>query len=87
MVIRGFREVMGSWKIMEISVPRSFSISRLDRERISLSSKRMEPFMRLRWGLWSRRMDLAVMDLPQPDSPTTPWISPGRTARSTPDRA
>ena len=72
MVMRGFREVIGSWKIMEMSVPRIFSISRLERVSSSLPSKRMLPRIRLRWGLCKRRMDLAVMDLPQPDSPTTP---------------
>jgi hypothetical protein len=74
----GFSEVMGSWKIIEISLPRILRISiRRQRERgcavVEISPSTILPggcgisFMMLR-----RRHRLC----PQPDSPTTPSVSP-----------
>ena len=47
------------------------------------------PFMEIvpESGLRSKAMDLASVDLPQPDSPTTDTISPRRICNETPLRA
>ena len=38
-------------------------------------------------GSWSRMSSRPSVDLPQPDSPTMPSVSPRRTARETPSTA
>ena len=83
----GFRLVSGSWKIMPTFVPRSL---RTDAGGISVRSspsRSIDPEdTRPPWG--SRPIsDRAVMVLPEPDSPTTPRVSPALTTRSTPDSA
>ena len=69
MVISGFSDVMGSWKIIAISRPRT------DRatagSRMSRPRQRIEPRM-IRPGVCtSPRTASAVTLLPEPDSPTT----------------
>jgi hypothetical protein len=73
----GFRALMCSWKIIEISLPRSAVIS----EGFFLSRlsprKRMSPAVTRIGGSGSSRMMLrAVSVLPQPLSPTMPTTSP-----------
>jgi hypothetical protein len=81
----GFSDVMGSWKIIEMRLPRT------SRMRASLACTRSSPWnstrpSRMRPGGdgMSRSSASAVMLLPQPDSPTTHRVSPARTSKSTP---
>ena len=79
MVSTGLRLVIGSWKIIAILRPRSARIASFGSVVSSWPSKRIEPpTMRPVSGAISRRIDSAVTDLPQPDSPTMPSVSPGR---------
>ena len=76
--IRGFRAVMGSWKIMAMFRPRYWFHCSSLRPRKSEPSKRIFP-----WGILAFRgcrpmAERAVMVLPQPDSPTRPNASPLR---------
>ena len=70
-VIRGFRDAYGSWKIICISV-RRFCISFLPHFKMSLPSKKICPAL----GSDSLSMVLPSVDLPHPDSPTTPRVCP-----------
>jgi len=78
----GLREVMGSWKIIPISFPRIDLISSSGIEsRSSLSTPSLEkkifPFLyRAVFDGSNLRIDNAVTDLPEPDSPTMARISP-----------
>ena len=78
---RGVRLVMGSWKIMVISLPlicrRSDGVTFLR----SLPSNIMLPSVTLIWFLSRSWRASAVMLLPQPDSPTIPTISPFPTVK------
>ena len=71
----GFREVMGSWKIMDTRLPRILRKSFMGMSSRLWPSRVMEPET-LALGWVSRMMDRAVMLLPQPDSPTMPRVSP-----------
>src|SRR5215475_13805187 len=76
MVKSGFREAMGSWRIMAIRRPRIRRNSRwLLRVRSSPSNRTRPPTMRAARG---RRptIDRHVVVLPLPDSPTSPKVSP-----------
>ena len=76
---------MGSWKIMEMSSPRSFCRARLSISKISSPSKRMEPSRIFPvFSASRRRMLRAVVDLPAPVSPTRPRVSPSFTVKLTP---
>ena len=68
---------MGSWKIMPILLPRQARIS--SRE----SCARSVPSSTILAGGWGSRpmIESAVIDLPQPDSPTTASVSPRRMTR------
>ena len=84
----GFSEVIGSWKIIEISLPRTFPSSRSESFVSSRPSKtiRLPGSMRPRSS--SRPMiESAVTDLPLPDSPTTPSVPPAWSSKSTPSTA
>jgi hypothetical protein len=81
-VMRGLSDAYGSWK----------TICSLRRRRRS-----SPPFIvvtSLPWnrtlpdvGSTSRSTERAVVDLPQPDSPTIPSVSPCRTSKLTPHTA
>jgi hypothetical protein len=84
MVCRGFSEVIGSWKMIEIRRPRiermplSGSVSR------SCPSKMISP---LGWDaadVSSRSTDSADTVLPEPDSPTSATVSPLAMENDTP---
>ena len=81
-VLRGFSDEYGSWKIICISRRSAFSSSPL-MCAISLPSKRIDPSV----GSISRSSSRAVVDLPQPDSPTIPSVSPRRTSKLMPSTA
>src|SRR5438874_576783 len=90
----GFRLVMGSWKIIAMLLPRMPRTSSSSIFKMSWPSKTIWPFTILPGGCGMSRMsDSAVTDLPQPDSPTRPSVSPASrlkvtpsTARTTPSR-
>src|SRR5260221_9043359 len=79
---RGSREAKGSWKIIAIS-RRVRRIAAGPRRSTSWPLKSTSPAV----GSTRRRMDRPSVDLPQPDSPTSPSVSPWRIARSTPSTA
>ena len=92
-VYMGEKATMGSWKIMDIclprteriSSPRGFSFRRSVRPKPSASkiiSPSAEHFLSL-----MPRMALLVRLLPQPDSPTSPRVSPFLISKSTPRTA
>ena len=69
----GFSDVIGSWKIIEISLPRIFASSPSWSVTRSRPSNRMRESSAIRPGRSTSRItESAVTDLPQPDSPTTP---------------
>ena len=83
MVSTGFSAVIGSWKTMAMSLPRSRRIARSETLPTSWPLTTTWPLMRAFLGS-SRIAVMAVTDLPEPDSPTTATTSPGRTSRVTP---
>jgi hypothetical protein len=84
----GFKAVIGSWNTIEMRAPRI--------ERMSFSSivTRLFPS---NWislpgsirpgGRTRRRRESAVTDLPHPDSPTSPTVSPDPISKLTPSTA
>ena len=88
MVITGLSDVIGSWKIIEISLPRTRRISSsLIFRRSRPASFTVPETMRPGGSGMSRISDSAVMLLPQPDSPTIARVSPEATWKSTPSTA
>ena len=71
--LRGFREAMGSWKIICIWVRRVLFWLWFSLPLISCPSKVILPAV----GSYSRMMLRPMVDLPEPDSPTRPYVSPG----------
>src|SRR5205085_4308422 len=82
----GLSEVIGSWKIIAISRPR---ISRISYSLIRVRSWPLNMTLppTIRPGRCSRMMLIAVTDLPQPDSPTMPSVSPEFSSNETPSTA
>ena len=72
----GFSAVIGSWKIMLIAAPRMPRISRSDLRVSSSPSKRIVPPVVA--ASTRRSTDNAVIDFPEPDSPTSANFSPER---------
>ena len=70
----GLSEVIGSWKIMAMRLPRTRSIWASLRDKRSMPSRWMLPPVIAPGGGTRRRRVSAVTDLPQPDSPTTPRV-------------
>jgi hypothetical protein len=88
MVKTGLSDVIGSWKIMLISLPRTSRISSHGSLSRSRPLKKTSPATILPGGSGIRRRMLnAVTLFPDPDSPTRPSTSPGRMSRSTPSTA
>ncbi len=87
-VSTGLSEVIGSWKIIEIWLPRIARISASVSSSRFLPSNIRRPETILPGGeAISRRIESAVTLLPQPDSPTTASVSPGWTRKETPSTA
>ena len=84
----GLSEVIGSWKIMPISRPRTRRISSSDSVKRSRPLKTTCPDT-IRPAGWatSLMIDSAVTLLPQPDSPTSATVSPSSTSHETPSTA
>ena len=79
---RALSDSTGSWKI--ICRFRRWALSCfVDRGARSTPSKRIVPAV----GRFSRTMLLPSVDLPQPDSPTRPMVSPARRVKLTPSTA
>ena len=76
---------MGSWKIIEMRLPRTSAIWLSLKSLISSPSIWMlSASMRLVLSL-SRRMTASELtDLPEPDSPTRPKVLPANTSKSMP---
>jgi len=80
----GFRDDMGSWKIMDIWLPLTARISAPLAFKRSLPSNSMTPPSILPGGSGIRRMMLlASVVFPAPVSPTRPRVSPSSSSRST----
>ncbi len=80
--IRGLSEPYGSWKTICMRC-RAAQSSRAESATRSRPSKRICPAL----GSISRKISRPVVDLPQPDSPTSPSVSPGSSAKLTPSTA
>ena len=81
-VMRGFSDAYGSWKI--ICIRRRMRRSSSPPRRVtSVPSKMIVPAV----ASTSRITARAKVDLPQPDSPTRPSVSPRRTSSDTPSTA
>ena len=79
MVRTGLSEVIGSWKIIAISPPRSARSWRGERSGSSRPSKVTRPLL-IESSAGSRPITAsAVNDLPDPDSPTTARVPPAGT--------
>ncbi len=84
----GFRLVIGSWKIIAMSLPRTWRISSSLSPSRSRPSNMISPVGISAGGTSSRRMiDSDVTLFPQPDSPTMPSVSPGMIEKLTPSTA
>ena len=80
--MRGFSDAIGSWKTIIRSRRTSRSALPVSRE-MSWPMNSTDPSV----GSSSRTMQRASVDLPQPDSPTMPSVSPWRTSNDTPSTA
>src|SRR5258706_1737718 len=87
MVKAGLSEVIGSWKIIEMRLPRTARIAALGRRRRFAPSKRISPATRPGGLATSPMIESAVTLLPHPDSPTRPSVRPAWSARLTPSTA
>ena len=88
-VSTGLSEVIGSWKIIEMRLPRTARICLSESSVSSVPSNRTEPLICVCFGLsdTSRMTDSADTLLPQPDSPTMHSVSPRCTSNETPSTA
>ena len=87
MVITGLSEVIGSWKIMEMSLPRIARIAASSRPMRSRPSSFTEPPTMRPGSETSRISESAVTLLPQPHSPTMASVSLRFSAKETPSTA
>ncbi len=76
--MRGLSDAYGSWKMICMS-RRSARSERLSSVVTFLSLNMTSPAV----GSISRRMQRPVVDLPHPDSPTRPSVSPASTEKDT----
>ena len=78
----GFSEVIGSWKTMPTSAPRTLRSSRSASPVSSRPASAMLPRV-IAFSGSSPASARPRVDLPQPDSPTMPTVSPAATASET----
>src|SRR3546814_17612482 len=83
----GFSVIIGSWKIIAMSLPRSSRQRRGEAWRKSSPFRRISPSTTRPGASTSPSSENPVMLLHEPDSPTRPRILPGPTDRSTPSTA
>ena len=81
-VCSGFSDVIGSWKMKLMSLPRTSRSVFFEAPTISVPSKVTEPSTSAESGN-SETVESAVSDLPDPDSPTSPSVSPGAISSET----
>ena len=86
MVRIGLMPARGSWKTMPALVRRSARSSPTGAPSTSWPSSRTEPAVDAPRGC-SPITERAVRDLPEPDSPTRPTVSPSATESDTPSRS
>ena len=86
MVCTGLSEVIGSWKIIDTSLPRTSRSARASAASRSRPLNRTLPDA-VALGGSSRSTDRAVTDLPEPLSPTSATVSPGPMSNDTPSTA
>ncbi len=79
---RGLSELMGSWKIICMRV-RALRSAPPFKVVTSVPSSEIVPLL----GSIMRMSALPVVDLPQPDSPTSPSVSPSKMSKLTPATA
>src|SRR3954452_9853653 len=84
--IKGFSRVSGSWKIIPSSPPRSPYDALEPSEKMSRPRKRTSP-SRLAPSGSNPISPRPSVDLPHPDSPTSPSVSPGARSKLTPSTA
>jgi len=81
-------EAIGSWRIIAICAPRRRRISSgLLARRSSPSKTTSPPTMRPPGSGTNLKIERHVIDLPEPDSPTMPRVSPRRTEKVAPSTA
>src|SRR6476659_3908746 len=80
--ITGLSAAIGSWKTNPIPAPRTCRISSSRNERRSRPSNAIRPAVIRPGGGTSLMIENAVTDLPLPDSPTRPSVSPRPTESS-----
>ena len=84
----GESAVMGSWKTMPTADPRIRRSASSGSVAMSCPSKAIAPEAMRPGGFGtSRKTLMAVTDLPQPDSPTSPSVSPASRCNDTPSTA
>src|ERR1700733_11395092 len=83
----GSRDVIGSWKTIPMSLPRTLRISALDSRTRSRPSSSTCPATIRPPGGSSRISEVPSMVLPEPDSPTSPSVSPSSMVKLTPSTA
>ena len=78
--MNGFSDVIGSWKIIAIRLPRIARISSVGQRQqvVAVEDRPRRATMRPGGVGMSRMIDRFVTDLPEPDSPTMPSVSPRR---------
>ncbi len=81
MFTTGFSAFMLLWKTVDISAQRSGRISSSLARVMSLPSKITCPLVMVPGGSSSRSTAVPSVDLPEPDSPTNPTISPASMVR------
>ena len=87
-VSTGFSDVIGSWKIIDISLPPDGAHLALGQLEQILAQNRMRPAtMRPGGEAIRRNTESEVTLLPHPDLPTTASVSPGTTENDTPSTA
>ena len=88
MRLNGLSEVIGSWKTMAISGPQKCFISDFFIVDMSRPANVTVPLMSRAGPFWSSPMMVRPRtDLPEPDSPTMPRVSPAETWIETPSTA
>ncbi len=83
MRITGFSAAIGSWNTRPMPAPRTAHISRSESESRSRPWNTTRPEATRPGDGTSRRIENAVTDLPEPDSPTRPSVSPRRSSNET----
>ena len=85
--ISGLNEFLTPWGMSEMRAKRTQRISSSDKVSNSSAPRWMRPPSMWPGGRISLMRAMAMVDLPEPDSPTSPNRSPGRSSKSMPSTA